>query len=255
MNGKLQFILRVLYQTVQGEKSHDMIILLIEFCLILFILGYLRSKIAHGIQIISILVFSSNIPGVILYSLLFLPGVIIHELSHLLTAAILGVRTGNINIFPTEIKEDSVKMGSVMSAESDPIREFFIGLAPLISGIMIITIVTILQFNNNFELNVLNILLLYLIFTVSNTMFVSKEDQRSFWVLPFIGIIIISFYYAFGTQINMLPLINSVSKILTDIDRSLILCTLLDIFFLIFISTVVKITQSISGKRIVYHAK
>src|SRR5690348_13575392 len=82
-------------------------------------------------------VFNSQKTVIHLLSFLFLPGVIVHEMAHLLVANILLVPTGEVEFFP-EIRGDEVKMGSVEIARTDPVRRFIIGAAPLFVGLFVL---------------------------------------------------------------------------------------------------------------------
>jgi len=69
-----------------------------------------------------------------LFSLLFLPGVLVHELSHWLAARLLRVRTGRFSILPQILPDGHVRLGYVETARSDFLRDALIGMAPLVSG-------------------------------------------------------------------------------------------------------------------------
>ena len=71
-----------------------------QFALAIFLLSFTTNLSRRSILGVSYLVSKSHQFGIMLYSLIYLPGTIIHELSHFFSAAILGVRTGNISIFP-----------------------------------------------------------------------------------------------------------------------------------------------------------
>ncbi len=74
--------------------------------------------------------------ALIIYSTILLPGVLLHELSHWLSAALLGVRTGRISLFPSVRPDGRLQLGAVeyYRAGLDPIRESIIGAAPLVAG-------------------------------------------------------------------------------------------------------------------------
>ena len=66
-----------------------------------------------------------------IFSLIFLPGVFLHELSHFLMAKILGVRTGRFSLFPQSLPDGRLQLGYVETTRSDIIRDSLIGAAPL----------------------------------------------------------------------------------------------------------------------------
>ena len=68
-----------------------------------------------------------------IFFVLFLPGVLVHELSHWIVARLLGVRTGRLEIWPRRQK-GVLWLGSVQVGHADPLRSSLIGLAPLVTG-------------------------------------------------------------------------------------------------------------------------
>jgi hypothetical protein len=69
-----------------------------------------------------------------LFSLLFFPGVLLHELSHFLTARLLGVRTGRFSLLPTPLPDGRLRLGFVETESVDFVRDALIGAAPLLTG-------------------------------------------------------------------------------------------------------------------------
>ncbi|OGE72554.1 hypothetical protein A3H40_00435 [Candidatus Daviesbacteria bacterium RIFCSPLOWO2_02_FULL_38_15] len=107
-------------------------------------------------------------------AILFLPGTIIHELTHLLTAGIMLVPVGEMTVAP-EILEDGIKLGGVQIGKTDPFRKTLIGVAPVLAGTA--AILGILYFAQIDQYVFWQIVLsLYLIFAIGNTMFSSKKD-------------------------------------------------------------------------------
>lgn len=120
-----------------------------------------------------------------------------HELSHLLTAEIIGVKTHGLYLVP-EYKNGRLKMGSVLVDHSDFIRQFLIGIAPLVIGLWLLSSIFYLLFSHIDFSNLLQspfmllIVLLssYLTFTITNTMFSSKKDMDGALELVILGGII-----------------------------------------------------------------
>lgn len=69
-----------------------------------------------------------------LFSILFFPGVLLHEGAHLIAARLLGVRTGRISLLPKSLPGGRLQMGYVETEAVDPLREALIGAAPLLAG-------------------------------------------------------------------------------------------------------------------------
>ena len=134
-----------------------------------------------------------------IFSILFLPGVFLHEFSHFVMAKILRVRTGRFSIFPKSLPDGRLQLGYVETARSDVFRDSLIGAAPLIVGTLFVAYVTITHLqlrvlwdavrNGQFDLFWMGIRLLpqvpdfylwfYLVFAVSSTMMPSESDRHA----------------------------------------------------------------------------
>ena len=146
-----------------------------------------------------------------IFSMLFLPGVFLHELSHYLMAKILGVRTGNFSIFPQSLPDGRLQLGYVETAKSDPVRDSLIGAAPLIIGTVFVAYVAIYRLemrvlwdvfrNGQLDLFWLGIRALpqvrdffvwfYLVFAVSSTMLPSQSDRHAWLELViYVGVLL-----------------------------------------------------------------
>lgn len=131
------------------------------------------------------------------WSVLFLPGTLVHEVSHFLMAAATGARTGSIEILPEFIEDDlkpgesrSVKLGSVQVGSMNPIQGFLVGLAPFITGSLILTwLSTVLLPQFQAKEYLIFGLAAYLFFTVANSFFPSREDLKH--TLPFVVLMIL----------------------------------------------------------------
>src|SRR6266508_236691 len=62
-----------------------------------------------------------------LFSIIFFPGVFLHELSHFLMAKILFIRTGKFSIFPQPLPDGRLQLGYVETARSDVVRDSLVG--------------------------------------------------------------------------------------------------------------------------------
>ncbi len=149
--------------------------------------------------------------SMIMFSIIFLPGVILHEISHIVMARILGVRTGKLSIIPQPTQEGRLRLGYVETAKTDMIRDALIGVAPLISGSIFVSFVGLTQLNltvlwDGWE-SIRSIdwqaplktiveqddfwLWFYLLFAISSTMMPSRSDRRA-W-LPVLLLFLIIF--------------------------------------------------------------
>ena len=133
---------------------------------------------------------------------LFLPGTILHELSHALFAGLLGVRVGTMEFVP-KTEGEHIKLGSVQIAQTDPFRRFFIGAAPLISGTAILLGLLFYTAQQHLFSNYLFVIFIgYLVFEIGNTMFSSRKDMEGAVELFATLIAIIIILYFFGIRIS-----------------------------------------------------
>ena len=170
--------------------------------------------------------------SVIIFSLLFLPGVFLHEISHYLAAQLMGVRTGRLSIIPRAVPGGKLQLGFVETAQVDWLRGSIIGIAPLMSGMAFVAYVGLvqLQLTGSWELardfNLQELweglkqilaqpdfwLWLYLLLTVSSMMFPSASDRSSWLPLGITAGILLSISIFLGAgpwmAQHMAPLVN-----------------------------------------------
>ncbi len=104
-------------------------------CLLLFLLvqRWLHSE----LQAILLLLTRKPQLTVGLFSLLFFPGVLLHECSHWIAAVILRVKTRRFSVIPRVLPGGKIRMGYVETTATDPLRDALIGAAPLITGLAV----------------------------------------------------------------------------------------------------------------------
>ncbi|MFH2102939.1 MAG: hypothetical protein ABIJ39_06240 [Chloroflexota bacterium] len=174
---------------------------LIWFSVFLVLLMFVQRTLHR--ELIAILLILTRRPAVtqILFSIIFLPGVVLHESSHFLMAKLLGVKTGRFSIIPRTTADGRWQMGYVETAPGGILRDAFIGLAPLVAGCLLVAYIAKYQISllvlkdfaqaGYWELFWMGIGLLpkmpdfwlwfYLTFAISSTMLPSASDRRA-WV-------------------------------------------------------------------------
>lgn len=164
---------------------------LLEVILLLFLSKVLTSSLARFFYSLT----KSHSATVNLLAILFLPGTILHELAHLLTAGVMLVPVGELEVVPV-ISDDGVRLGSVQIGKTDPIRRMLIGFAPIFFGVAVILGIISLAWPLLEKQVILwqVILVFYAIFVVGNTMFSSKKDLEGTAIflitLALVGIIL-----------------------------------------------------------------
>ena len=191
-------------------------ILIIEL-LLLYLFSRRISKAIYAIFYLT--TRSKRLAGALLTGVL-LPGTVIHEFAHLLTAEILRVPTGKLSFEPQE-QGDSIRAGSVSIAKTDPFRRYLIGFAPIIWGLATLALLIYMSFSYIPPVVYLKLRLAlwcaagYLLFAVSNSMFSSPKDLEGFAVFAPVLILLVAIPYFLGFRINLTPwLIVNMSMII-----------------------------------------
>lgn len=149
--------------------------------------------------------------AIVIWSIIFLPGTLVHEISHFLFAALTGARTGKIDIFPEYLENKSqdegtvrVALGSVQTQKLNPIQGFLVGFAPFITGIaLLIWLASLLQTSFSAENYALFLLEGYFFFTIANSFFPSWPDIKQTIPLIIIFLLISLLVWYFGFQVTL----------------------------------------------------
>ncbi len=162
-------------------------------------LAFLQRLLHREIQTCFLLLSRSPEFTITLFSLIFLPGVMLHELSHFLVALILGVRAAHFSLIPQMLPNGKLQLGYVEMEKSDIFRDSLIGAAPLIAGGSVVAYLAVTRLdlvplwdafrNGQLSLVWLGVTLLpktpdfplwfYLLFTISSTMLPSQSDRHA----------------------------------------------------------------------------
>jgi hypothetical protein len=207
-----------------------------------------------------------------LYALVLLPGVLLHEVSHAATAALLGVQIGRLSLLPQR-EQGRIQLGFVPVEETDFIRASLIGAAPLFLGSGVILAIGYLTFGTPEVIAALGAgdlwgalhglraalhapdawIWAYVVFAVSNTMLPSRADVHA-W--PFLAAaLIIAAVIAVIAGAGAI-LLQGLSQFLTHAARWIILLggstLLIDLPFFLFIFLVERGLIRLTGREIVY---
>ena len=110
------------------------------FLLLLLTLAWLSRQISLIIQLLIYqLTRSQDAPTVAIF-LVFLPGVIIHEAAHWSVARLLGLKTGKFRVWPKR-QGRHIGLGSVSVQSKGAFTDSLVGLAPLVIGTVVVTLV------------------------------------------------------------------------------------------------------------------
>ena len=193
--------------------------LLLAFVPLLF----LERWIHRHLQGLWLLILRDPDLALMLYSIVMLPGVLLHEVSHWVTATLLLVRTGRFSLIPARMPDGTLRLGYVETEATDFIRESLIGVAPLVFGAAAIILVgyprlgvgpvgAALAAGDPAALAVALRqmvglpdfwLWLYLTFTIANSMLPSASDRRGWWRTAVVAAVLTAglFYLGLGTAV------------------------------------------------------
>lgn len=181
----------------------------LEIVILLSALYWASRKLAQYFMGVFYFLSHSENAATAIYVLLILPGTLIHETSHWLMAQLVGVRTGNVSIMPS-FQRKGLRLGSVQIKGGNLVQLTLVGMAPFLVGLGLTVWLSYSLFDipllevlwHNFSLSSVwlviqdvlsrrdSLLGLYLLFTVSDSMFLSPSDRAPLaQFLVYVGII------------------------------------------------------------------
>lgn len=180
----------------------------------------------HGLR----KVFKNTSVSFYMLSLFYLPGTLVHELSHAFTSIVLFVIPHSLNVIPEVEEKDNgyaIRFGSVHHPKTDPIRGSIIGASPIIFGLGFFWFMTAY---NQFPAPSFfaNVLWVYLMFVISSSMFSSKEDMKDMLFIIPIAIFGIIAAYVFEISISQYLYSDSALAFMKQLNTNLLYPTILN---------------------------
>lgn len=197
---------------------------------------FLQRRLHQEIMGVFLLLTRNQGMSILMFSLLFFPGVLLHEMSHWLTAKLLGVRTGKIWLIPERMPDGNLRMGYVEAAPVDFVRESLIGFAPLLFGGVFVAYAGLVQLKFHLLWGTLMTvqfaalpetfstlyaqadfwLWFYLTFVVSATMMPSESDRQGWMPLILFVVTVFGLALFVGAgpwlAVNLAPGLNNVLR-------------------------------------------
>lgn len=220
------------------------LILILELAILFFTSRF----IFNTIFAIFMKIFKNQNIAIVPIFILFLPGVIIHELAHFLAAELLFVRAHDLEVAP-HLSNGSIQMGSVKISETDIVRRMIIGVAPVILGSSFLLAV-LFYFVNNINVAT-GFLVVWISFFITNTMFSSKKDVEG--AVEFLGFI--AFSTLVITIFSALIKINLLSPVIIFISEEFIVERVQLIAKLFLIPLSINLALTLLGKVIIKNSR
>jgi hypothetical protein len=233
----------------------------------------LFQRILHReLQVVFLLLTRRAELAVALFSLLLFPGVLLHEISHFLTAKLLRVPTGHFSLIPQSTVEGRLRLGYVETSQTDILRDALIGAAPLIAGGLFVGYTGLVRLDllslwNALAKSGLSAgleslavvyaqtdfwLWFYLMVVISSTMMPSAADRRAWLPLALVIAFLVGLALFFGMgpwmSANLAPTLNNVLQtiaVVFAISSGVHLVVLLPTFI------IRKLLNRLTGLRVV----
>jgi hypothetical protein len=203
---------------------------------------------------------------------LLLPGVVLHELSHYLTAKLLLVRTNGFSIGIGNTRKKQVSLGSVNIDRTDPLRESLVGVAPFAVGLMAIwlivgwgfsmwpnsglTITQMIERVRDYGYDWTTWLDLYLIFAVSTAMIPSESDREPWGpVITFFGLGVAILFLLGWTPRVPQDYVTLARQLLDALTFALGIAVLVNGVVAVVLWLLERMVEQLSGKRVEYRVR
>jgi hypothetical protein len=255
-----------------------MLILLMQLLVVLGLLLGADRWLHRHLQGVMLLLTGDQEIALWLYAIVLLPGVLLHEMSHALTAKLVGVKIGRISLLPKRSPRSPrskrrIQLGFVPIQETDFLRASLIGGAPLIFGSIAVVAIGYFVFGTPEILTALSQgdwrsgiegflhllrapdlwLWAYLVFALSNTMLPSRSDIHA-W--PFLGFVIAVAFGLLAMAGGTTLMLDGVGRFLTIAVRWVVLLgastLLIDVPFFAGIFLLQKALERLKGVRLEY---
>ncbi len=223
----------------------------------------------HGI---AFLLTRNREAAVLVYAVPLFPGVLLHELSHWAMAKLLFVRTGKMSLLPKRDRDGHIQLGSVTVERADPVRSSLIGIAPLISGSLLVLYLGYRMLGAGSLEGALRAgdlgaivlgfvamlraqdmwLWLYLLFVVANAMLPSPSDRET-WppVIVFLAVLV-GLAYLSGQSQLLAQLTPWAVTGMRWLAAAFAMTILVDLPFVALIAFAEWLVGSIGGQRVYY---
>ena len=197
------------------------------------------------------------------YDLLVLPGVVLHELAHLVLAMLLRVRVVRADLFRFRRPGDA-RQGEVIVQRVDALRMSIIGAGPLLVGVPVALLLLRwlqlppLSFTTDAITATLALLgepwslvRLYLLWAVANTMFPSAADRAGWWTVGLVAAALVVMGLLTGYRLSLPPTFVAALMVRAAwLTNGLLSVVVLDIALLLLLLVLERLAAQLTGRRL-----
>jgi hypothetical protein len=234
----------------------------------MLVLAWLSSQLSVRTQLVVYYATGSLDLATVAIFLVLLPGVFVHELSHWLAAKLLGLRTSKFRVWPTRYK-DRIGLGSVSVQRGGTWRDSAVGMAPLISGSVLLALVGAAVFQSDLMLQQLaqgrlldtlgaffdalaqpdGAIWAYALFVIGNSMMPSRSDRQPLRLLTIYVALAALIYIVVGLPIDPITaLLGWLIPAIQLLVGALLFVILLDIFVVAGLFLIETILARLRGR-------
>jgi hypothetical protein len=237
-------------------------------------LYYLESWIHKHIQGLGLLITNDPEMAVLLYYVSLLPGVVLHELSQWLLALLLKVKVKRFRLWPEQQTGDVLRLGLVEIEEGiDVIRSSLIGLIPLLTGSLVISLIgssviqtgAFLQSLNSGDLRTIwegfrgmastpdFFVWVYLVFAIANAMLPEEHDEINWLVLAgaLVGIAAVLFVLDLGILVQA-SLEGFMLQLARWLSMAIVMALIIDVIVAVFIVLAEELFGRLLNREVEY---
>lgn len=247
-------------------------LLVIELVVVLGLLLWADRWLHRHLQGVMYLLSNDEEIALWLYAIILLPGVMLHEVSHAISAWVVGVKIGRINVLPRRVGK-RIQLGFVPVQQTDFLRASLIGAAPILFGGLAVIMIGYNVFGTPEMIAALAAqdwlgaldglsaafrapdvwIWAYLVFAIGNTMLPSRSDIHAWPFLGFVAAVLVFIVLLLGGGALLL---NGLGQFLTVAVRWVILLggstLLIDLPFFALIIAAQKLLERAKGVRLEY---
>ncbi len=227
-------------------------------------LSLLASLLARHLQGLILLLTRSGMTAGAVYDLLVLPGVVLHEVAHVAAAVLLRVRVIRVDLFRFRRRGDA-RQGEVIVERADPLRMSLIGAAPLLLGVPVVLFllrwlaVPPLGLTSDAMVALrpilrtpVNLLALYLVWAIANTMFPSAADRAAWWIVGAVLIVAAVLVVLSGQRPALPPpALETLEQAAARLTSGLLPVVVLDVVLLALVLALEWLASRVTGRRVV----